>query len=197
MKRQKAAIVLPCAISWTFVVTIAAMFLLSCACKNKSSHVEKASSAPATAAQTIPSVDPAVLEKSYGDLVKAVRAKDGYSNFAEFLERGRYLNTFMRQDILRFVVLAPSDKAFKALSNQELTNLIYPDMHDQSHLDFFHRHVAFGAIQAEGYRTFSNKTVNLHPDNKKITLDGKEIKVLDDAVVSPSIKLLFIENLIN
>ncbi len=199
MKRRtnKAVTVLPCSISWTLVVMATTLCFLSCACRNKSA--EKASPNPPaqSATKQLPSVDPSILEKSYTDLVQAVRAKEGYSNFAEFLERGRYLNTFMRQDLLHFVVLAPSDKAFKSLSNQEFTNLIYPDMQDQSHLNFFNRHVAFGSPQAEGYRTFSNKIVNLNPDNKKITLDGKEIKVIDEAVVSPAIKVIFIENLIN
>jgi hypothetical protein len=105
----------------------------------------------------------------------------------------------MRLDILQYQMIIPSDQAIKALDNATFTELIYPDMATQDHVNFLHRHLAFGA-QAAGdagtYRTMANKKVNLEDNNKTLNVDGKKFAVLDKAAISSSVHLIFIDDLI-
>lgn len=140
-----------------------------------------------------------LVENTYASVLSAVKAKEGFSLFAEFLERGKYHNAFMRLDILQYQFIIPSDQAIKKLDNATFTQLIYPDMATQANVEFLHRHLAFGA-QAAGasgtYRTMANKTVNLEDNNKTFKVDGKRFAILDKTAVSSSVNLIFIDDLI-
>lgn len=206
MKRQRtnAVITLPNSVSWSIVVFISTMCFLSCACRNKASlpSVEQTSSTAKTNQEgsTANTFAPKELvENTYASVLAAVKAKEGYSLFGEFLERGKYHNAFMRLDILQYQFIIPSDQAIKKLDNATFTQLIYPDMASQANVEFLHRHLAFGA-QAAGasrtYRTMVNKTVNLEDNNKTLKVDGKRFAVVDKTAVSASVNLIFIDDLI-
>lgn len=207
MKRRRILtdISLSYSISWTIMVVVATLCFLSCACKSKGNTPEPATSTVAQEAPQVKTasnsfVPQAELESTYKQIVAAVKAQPGYEFYGEFLDNGKYLNSFMRMDILKFLVVVPSDAALKSLGEVEFSKLIYPELVTQDHLNFFQKHTAFGAA-AEGpnpsYRTFHNRMINLDNNNKQLSSGNFKTRIVHEEKVNPAIQLLFVENLIN
>lgn len=205
MKRRTtlAGINLSYSLSWVLVVLTATICFLSCACRNKvsapapESKVQSTAPAQKSANTFVPQSE---LESVYQQIIATVKAKDGYSLYGEFLDNGKYLNSFMRMDILKFLVIIPSDAAIRSLGEAEMSKLIYPELVTQDHLNFFHKHTAFGAV-AEGpnpsFRTYHNRVINLDIDKKELTSGNFKTRVVHVEKPNPAIQLLFVENLIN
>lgn len=139
------------------------------------------------------------LQKLYYDIISGIKSKPGYSHFAEFMERGKFISVFMRPSNLLYTVVVPSDAAMKSLSQAKFSQLVYPEMVTQENLDFMFNYVGFGFSTPEGrspVRTMVGKLLIYDYDNKKLTLDGKELKVEDELSLKPSTKLYFINKLI-
>ncbi|MBK9109168.1 MAG: hypothetical protein IPM92_12585 [Saprospiraceae bacterium] len=207
MKRRRILtdLSLSYSIPWTIMVVVATICFLSCACKSKGNTPEPAAATSAPAAPPTPAannsfVPQAELESTYKQLVAAVKAQPGFEFYGEFLDNGKYLNSFMRMDILKFIVLIPSDASLKSLGEVEFSKLIYPELVTQDHLNFFQKHTAFGAV-AEGpnptYRTFHNRMINLDNSNKQLISGNFKTRIVHEEKVNPAIQLLFVENLIN
>jgi len=139
------------------------------------------------------------LQKLYSDIIAGVKSKPGYSHFAEFMERGKFISVFMRPSNLLYTVLVPSDAAMKSLDQAKFSQLVYPEMVTQENLDFMFNYVGFGFSTEEGkspVRTMVGKLLIYDYDKKKLTLDGHELKVEDELNLKPSTKLYFINKLV-
>lgn len=139
------------------------------------------------------------LQALYSDILKGIKSKPGYSHFAEFMERGKFISVFMRPSNLLYTVLVPSDAAMKTLDPAKFSQLVYPEMVTQENLDFMFNYVGFGFSTPEGkspVRTMVGKLLIYDYDLKKLTLDGHEIKIEDEVNLKPSTKLYFINKLV-
>ncbi|MBK8956120.1 MAG: hypothetical protein IPM34_11275 [Saprospiraceae bacterium] len=189
--------------SWTLMVLTATICFVSCACGNKANNSQNSQTAtkPVSGQQTSTStyVAKEELESTYKQMVSAVKAQAGYELYGEFLNDGKYLNSFMRMDILKYLVVIPSDAALKTLDEVIFNNLIYPELVTQEHLSFFQKHTAFAAV-AEGpnpsFRTFHNRMLNLDLNNKELNSGNFKTRVVHVEQIPPAIQLVFVENLI-
>lgn len=186
--------------SWSVAIVVAMACFLSCACRSKVANQASPSQSaktPAPATQEFVAKD--VLEKTYADLTEAVKAREGYKHYGEFLDRGRYQNSFMRLDMFQYLVFIPSDAALEQLGNDRFTQLIYPEVATKEHLEFFHRHLAFrssGAGAAMVYRTMGNKIVKYEANHTSVGIGNIEASLEHDASLGPAIRLLFINQII-
>ncbi len=137
------------------------------------------------------------LANSYSQVVSAVKSKTGYSMFYEFLERGKYSDIFNRQDKMDFILIAPSDEELNKLDNATISQLIYPEMPDQSNLNFMIRHVGLKLKEGSksSYQSMTGKKIEL--ETNLLTIDGLQIPVRDEVQVNQNIKILFISNYLN
>lgn len=208
MKRRitKTGINLSYSLSWTLTVVIATVCFLSCACRNKSEATapaeisQAASSSPSQVSNVSQFVPQSELESTYAQIVSTVQSQPGYSHYADFLRNGKYVSNFMRMDILKYVVVIPSDESLKALGNERFTQLIYPELFTQDNLNFFNQHTAFGANAAAGgnaFRTFSNRMINLDFDKNELYSGNFRTKITHHEAVSPAVQLVFVNDLIN
>lgn len=208
MKRRttKPGICLTYSLTWTLPVVMATVCFLSCACRNK----QPSTTAPTTQTSSPSTPSPAnnvnqfvqesELESAYSKMVELTQAQEGYSHYADFLRNGKFLSTFMRMDILKFVVVIPSDQSLKNLGNERFTQLIYPELFTQEQLTFFNQHTAFGANAAEGamaFRTFANRMINLDFQHNELTSGNFKTRIRHQSTVSPAIQLVFVDDLIN
>lgn len=102
--------------------------------------------------------------------------------------------------MMKYIILVPSDVSLKNLDNPTLTQLIYPDVPNQSNLNFLFQHVAFASATKDvrtATRTMANKIITIDSEHKKLIIDGKEISVKDEAELPPSITLYFIDHFLN
>lgn len=211
MKRHNRteASILPWYYSWSLICFLLVLSFFSCACRNKSSvqHTpvdnksisnNNSNSVAQSASQVY--VPQSTLEARYKEIVKCVKAKAGFNLFGEFLEIGKYSGVFLRLDIMEYYVLVPSDAELKKLDNATLTQLIYPDVSNQTNLDFMFKHVAFAVSELKDkkvYRTMTSKEVSYDSNSKNIIIDGRQFPVIDEAILPPSIKVIFINNYLN
>lgn len=140
------------------------------------------------------------LQKLYSDILAGIKSRPGYTHFAEFMERGKFISVFMRPSNLLYTVLVPSDAAMKTLTQAKFSQLVYPEMVTQENLDFMYNYVGFGFSTEEGkspVRTMVGKLLIYDYDKKKLTLDGHELKVEDELNLKPSTKLYFINKLVD
>lgn len=208
MKRRNLneASIAPCFSVWSVISFLLVLCLFSCACRTKTNAVQLNSVDSSSIAnsqgqgfvQTY--TDPDIINSNYNQIITEVKARSGYTLFAEFLERGKYADVMMRMDKMNYCILVPSDDELKKLDNATLTQLIYPEMPNKSNLDFLFSHVAFTPIEAKtdkSYRTMASKIVNIDAESKNITIDGKQFPVIDEAKLPPSIRILFIDHYLN
>ncbi len=182
-------------------MVVAMACFLSCACRskvaNQASPSPQPANTPAPATQEFVAKD--VLEKTYADLTTAVKGREGYKHYGEFLDRGRYQNSFMRLDMFQYLVFIPSDAALEQLGNDRFTQLIYPDVASKEHLEFFHRHLAFRSSAAGAamvYRTMGNKIVKYEANHTSVGIGNFQASIEHDLSLAPSIRLLFIDQII-
>jgi hypothetical protein len=156
MKRHNhyEASIVPCTLSWSLISFLLVLSFFSCSCRNKTNSVqlnpvdsssisgnESNISGNLGDSKSFEHTPKSQVTGVYNDVIAAVKSKPGYSLFTEFLERGKYSDVLNRLDLMEFIILAPSDGELNKLDNATLTQLIYPEMPDQSNLNFMIRHV--------------------------------------------------------
>ncbi len=208
MKRhnQTEASVIPCYFSWSIICFLLVLCFFSCACRNKATSDQLSQVGGSSVSKTEENKSSEVylaseaVKSQYNEIVKLVKAKEGYSLFGEFLARGKYADILTRIDKFEFMILVPSDAEIKKLDNKTLNQLIYPDIPDQSNLNFLFDHVAF-ALNEPGakkeFRTMASKSVVIDGSSKNITIDRRQFPIIDEAKLPPSTRVLFIDNYLN
>jgi hypothetical protein len=207
MKRYNLteASIAPCYLSWSIIFFLLVLSIFSCACKNKITNDQlnsQVETAPVVTQQDTLSnsqnqyTAPEVLESSYHQIVKTIKDKPGYSYFGEFMERGSYTTALMRMDIMEYYLLVPDDSEIKKMDNATFTQLIYPEVSNQTNINFLYNHLAFSPKEKGHYRTMIGKSVSFESNSKNITIDGRQYPVIDE-VSLPSVKVIFIDNYLN
>jgi hypothetical protein len=208
MKRRNLneASIAPCYFSWSVIFFLMVLCCFSCACRNKansvqlnpvdSSSISETKSEPFVQSYT----DPNVLTSNYNQIIQEIKAKPGYSLFAEFLERGKYADVMMRMDKMKYCILVPSDTELRKLDNAKFTQLIYPEISDNTNINFLFSHVASTPLRANSeteYRTMSDNTLTIDSNGKNVNIGGKQFPIIDEVKLPSSIRILFIDNYLN
>lgn len=210
MKRLNLTLasILPCYYSWSILSSLLVICFFSCACRNKTAADQLVpvpidnSSIANTENQGSQQLytSPGIIESKYNDIVKEIKARPDYTLFGQFLENGKYSNILMRLDTLEYYILVPTDTELKKLDKAELSQLIYPEVSNQTNLNFLLSHVAFCIADPAAkkvYRTLANKSISVDANSKNITIDNRQFPVIDEAKLPPSIRIFFIDNYLN